>query len=182
MRSKASPPRTKDLLTRPPAAAIPRTKNGMYPGCLAHVVSGMLYSVAADRRQPKPLYGVHLFLLSTELESSGGRPFLALSAAWHARGSASTLRRKHEPRPRSVAQALGLTTRRILASAYRKAFRPARANRTMETPHFFFCFLVPLGRRCGTVSCVCDHTVPRPLYNEAIAEQQQQSHIKLFLS
>ena len=54
MRSKGSPPRKNDL-TRPPTV-IDRQKNKnkkeRYPGGLAHVVSGMFYSVVANRRQP----------------------------------------------------------------------------------------------------------------------------------
>ena len=52
MRRKGFPPRTYDL-TRPAVAATAKKKkkNGMYPGCLAHVVIGMFYSVC--RCQPK---------------------------------------------------------------------------------------------------------------------------------
>ena len=51
MRRKGSLPRTKDL-TRQPAVGNRQKKQKQYPGCLAHVVSGMLDSVVANRRQP----------------------------------------------------------------------------------------------------------------------------------
>ena len=47
-------------LWRPPKQKT--KKNGMYPGCLAHVVSGMFYSVASNLRQPNLyIYAYKLF-------------------------------------------------------------------------------------------------------------------------
>ena len=55
VRSKTSPPRTNDVTGLPAVIDPPletQTKNGMYLGGLAHVVSGMFYSVVANRGQP----------------------------------------------------------------------------------------------------------------------------------
>ena len=61
----------------------------MYPGCLfiADVVSGMFYSVVANRRQPNlsvlPCINVFFWHFGI-LFSSGRESFLVLSAPWHA--------------------------------------------------------------------------------------------------
>ena len=36
-----------------------KKKKERYPGCLAHVVIGMLYSVVANQRQPQYTYDVY---------------------------------------------------------------------------------------------------------------------------
>ena len=52
-RSKGSSPHTNDITRQPAADDRQREKKKKkYPGCLAHVVSGMFYSVVATRRQP----------------------------------------------------------------------------------------------------------------------------------
>ena len=62
VRSKGCLPRANDL-TRPPVAAIAKQKtNGMYPGCLAHVVSGISYSAVTNRRQPN-LYNIYTYFI-----------------------------------------------------------------------------------------------------------------------
>ena len=48
-------PRHKNDLTRPPGVVTAKTKqekNNTYPGCLAHAVKGVCFSVVANRRQP----------------------------------------------------------------------------------------------------------------------------------
>ena len=55
VRIKGSPPLTNDRIRSPTMGDGEKerdTKNGMYPGCLAHVVSGMFHSFVANRRQP----------------------------------------------------------------------------------------------------------------------------------
>ena len=53
MRSKGSFPRTNDLSRRPAVGdRQQKEKTKRYPGCLALLVSGMCYSVVANRRPP----------------------------------------------------------------------------------------------------------------------------------
>ena len=53
VRIKASLPRINDLTRQPAVGDRQKNKNKKrYPGCLAHVVSGMFYSAVANRRQP----------------------------------------------------------------------------------------------------------------------------------
>ena len=52
VRSKGYLPRTKDLTRQPVVGDPQQKKQKRYIGCLAHVVSGMFYSVVAYRRQP----------------------------------------------------------------------------------------------------------------------------------
>ena len=45
----------------------------MYPGCLAHVVSGMFYSVVADRRQPNYIILFRAFFFQRDIASTTRR-------------------------------------------------------------------------------------------------------------
>ena len=65
--------------------------------------------------------------------SSDRRSSLALSAAWHARKAACMPRRKCEPRPMSVAGALGLQTRGLWQVTRGETSRPATAKQVHET-------------------------------------------------
>ena len=53
-RAELSFSRPKDDLTRPPAMVTAKKLQlkKRYPGCLAHAVRGVFYSVVANRRQP----------------------------------------------------------------------------------------------------------------------------------
>ena len=68
VRSKGSPPRTNGVaLARPQVAAAAKKDIYIYPGCLAHVASGMFYSVVC---QPTPTYPLqNLSILYTSIPS-----------------------------------------------------------------------------------------------------------------
>ena len=61
-------------ITRPPVAATAKKKKekkkGVYPGCLAHVVNGMSYSIVANRRQRNPYI---IYILRSMVRGEGIR-------------------------------------------------------------------------------------------------------------
>ena len=95
---------------------------------------------------------------------------------------ACTPRRKCEPRPRSVARALGLQSREFWQTTTGSHSDLLEPSRTMETPTILqedFCLV--LGAGCCCCFCIkSDHTVPRAVRNEA-ATEQEQSLVKLLL-
>ena len=63
VRRERSPPRGNDL-SRPPVAATAKNKNknkGMYPGCLAHVMSGIFRHVLQSRCKPTPTRPTYMY-------------------------------------------------------------------------------------------------------------------------